>query len=427
MTQSGDVWTIDLGDFNPDKVIFNNGSGLQTGDLTFVDGATYDKNGPIGAVIPEHTVYFENTDNWSAVYVYMWGGYVNGWPGEQMTLVEDNLYKFVFKCDNVDGQCLIFNNGNGTQTGDIKNFVDGATYLPNGTIKGEGPIDPVDPVFYVRGLNDNWDANDDTRMTDGGNGVYTYSVAALSAGDTFKIACYNWDDGQYSSLNTAMELGTEYDMMSAAGYDTDMALGVNATDVTITFDYNNMKVTVTGTASDPIVAEPKELYLVGTLTGWSLDENYRMEREENVYTYTFTEDLVPNSDFQFKIWDGTWDWSFGAGDVVLDANSKGQELDSWFDGQNFSLYGLNPTGSDAITISGLTIRFTLVEGSDHRGSSIPSIFEFDYSLLTGVENIAADAADVARYYNLQGVEVAEPAAGLYIRVRGAQTDKVYIR
>lgn len=51
---------------------------------------------------------------------------------------------------------------------------------------------------------------------------------------------------------------------------------------------------------------------------------------------------------------------------------------------------------------------------------------------TGVEEIAVDVEEAAvdapvEYYNLQGVRVAEPKAGLYIRVQGKTVTKVYIR
>lgn len=48
MTKSGDVWTY-TGDGTPTRIIFNNNdNGKQTGNLTFVDGATYNTTGVIG-------------------------------------------------------------------------------------------------------------------------------------------------------------------------------------------------------------------------------------------------------------------------------------------------------------------------------------------------------------------------------------------
>ncbi len=48
-------------------------------------------------------------------------------------------------------------------------------------------------------------------------------------------------------------------------------------------------------------------------------------------------------------------------------------------------------------------------------------------IVTGLEAVSAAADAEAVYYNLQGVRVDNPAAGLYIRVRGAEVSKVMIR
>ncbi len=46
---------------------------------------------------------------------------------------------------------------------------------------------------------------------------------------------------------------------------------------------------------------------------------------------------------------------------------------------------------------------------------------------TGVDDISADANGQARYFNLQGMPVANPASGIYIRVTGNTAEKVYIK
>ena len=46
---------------------------------------------------------------------------------------------------------------------------------------------------------------------------------------------------------------------------------------------------------------------------------------------------------------------------------------------------------------------------------------------SAVEDIEAAEAAPARYYNLQGVEVANPENGLYIRVSGDKATKVIIK
>ena len=47
---------------------------------------------------------------------------------------------------------------------------------------------------------------------------------------------------------------------------------------------------------------------------------------------------------------------------------------------------------------------------------------------SGVQTVAVDNNNAtAKYYNLQGVEVANPESGLYIVVKGNETKKVLVK
>ena len=46
------------------------------------------------------------------------------------------------------------------------------------------------------------------------------------------------------------------------------------------------------------------------------------------------------------------------------------------------------------------------------------------SAVSGIENIEADVNTPVEYFNLQGVKVANPSNGLYIRRQGGKTSKV---
>ena len=46
---------------------------------------------------------------------------------------------------------------------------------------------------------------------------------------------------------------------------------------------------------------------------------------------------------------------------------------------------------------------------------------------SGIDNITTDSNAPAEYYNLQGVRVANPEAGLYIRRQGNNVTKVYVK
>ena len=76
------------------------------------------------------TVYFQNTSNWSKVCCYMWnssGETKNAeWPGVEMTLDKNNVYKYTTSTDYAN---VIFNNGgNGQQTKDLQFPGDGQIF-----------------------------------------------------------------------------------------------------------------------------------------------------------------------------------------------------------------------------------------------------------------------------------------------------------
>lgn len=114
---------------------------------------------------------------------------------------------------------------------------------------------------------------------------------------------------------------------------------------------------IVGEDPEPPTPVSKELYLVGENYGtWQNDEAYKMTREDNVYTITLPEGLSG----EWKIWDGTWDYTFGAG---ADQPVAGTATDAWF--KSSANFSLNTTAKTTVT-------FTLVEGSDVENSSIPS-------------------------------------------------------
>lgn len=90
--------------------------------VLYKDGYTPVDPDPVDPVDPstEGTVYYKNTNNWSTVYAYYWSDSdtkMTTWPGEKMTSVGNGVYRIEVPSD---ATYIIFNNGNGTQTGDLK-------------------------------------------------------------------------------------------------------------------------------------------------------------------------------------------------------------------------------------------------------------------------------------------------------------------
>lgn len=53
--------------------------------------------------------------------------------------------------------------------------------------------------------------------------------------------------------------------------------------------------------------------------------------------------------------------------------------------------------------------------------------EVESGSTTGIEGVEADENAPAEYYNLQGVRVANPENGIFIRRQGAKVEKVYVK
>lgn len=80
----------------------------------------YAKWGEFNPVIAEYNnvIYFENTKKWSEVYCYTWtSDPAVAWPGVKMDLLEGNIFWTNIAKDQAN---VIFNNGAGTQTKDLK-------------------------------------------------------------------------------------------------------------------------------------------------------------------------------------------------------------------------------------------------------------------------------------------------------------------
>ena len=97
---------------------------------------------PVGG----RTVYFSNVNHWDTVYAYVWndaGGKNAEWPGEVMTLVEeDNGFGQQVYSFTVSGEYnyIIFSNGNGIQCADINlnEVADNGFYLTGDIVNDKG-------------------------------------------------------------------------------------------------------------------------------------------------------------------------------------------------------------------------------------------------------------------------------------------------
>ena len=127
-------------------IIFSNGSGTQTADLTWINNGVYTSAGYAGLFgeyqggnnegnddekTENKWIFYYNDTNWgnSTVYAYAWDAgngdktYLGSWPGTTMAKNADDMWEISFTTtDNLVTPMVIFNNGQGgssNQTADL--------------------------------------------------------------------------------------------------------------------------------------------------------------------------------------------------------------------------------------------------------------------------------------------------------------------
>ena len=297
------------------------------------------------------TVKFTNPNNWANVSVYTFSPELcGGWPGKAMTKGADGVWTYTGTGTITSATKIIFNDTDGShnpkQTGNL-DLVDGATYDMAGVVGAEEKeytvyFDNTDnwPNVYVWG----WDTfasymtggYPGVKLEKGSNGYYAWTIKSTSA---------------------TAPTGTGFQFNNGLSGDDERKTGdiTNFADGNIYLPSGALKGDDNGDDNNDL-----EIYVVGAKNDWNNhDANYKMTKTgDNVYTITASNIFGG----EWKLCNGTWDWTFGMGDS-LEPNVDNQ---CWFDGQNFK----------AITSDEVTLTFTLVAGSAVKDSGIASYVKY---------------------------------------------------
>ena len=168
-----DVYSYTLEAGAAANVIFNNGS-QQTADLKweagkyFINTTWYTKEeaeAQLAKPAEYEYIYFVNVQNWAAVKIYTWTPEIAGWPGVAMTKEADQIggydvYSYKVDKGSVFGG-MLFNNGNGTKTGDLtwtpgKYFVKDKWYTKEDAIEKLGGTTVLLPTVALAGEMNTW-------------------------------------------------------------------------------------------------------------------------------------------------------------------------------------------------------------------------------------------------------------------------------
>lgn len=416
MTKAGDVWTYEADTDMPEKIIFNGGNGqAQTNDLNFVNEATYDMNGVVGAVITYAKIYIPYYQyKHEVAYIYSWSPGIFGNPGTQMTKVTENNIEFWMaevNSDNlpatVDGW-LLHNGSWGDKTSDLSRVEFKANYVYSIMDASSTPLadyklpdDPSDVVTYVlRGQifgNPDWE---DYAMTEA-DGVWSYTGNAVPGNFGIKQVTNGSQTAWYSAPG-AYEI-------NANGVYTCSAEGSNnfanmmTGEMTITFDPAALTLTVSGSGITPEIDYTAwYLNVLGDFNEW-IPEGVSFNAE-GIATATGLK--IGTSTFKIKLWNGSTDiWRSNGTEVSLD-----QEV-VLTENQETPMIIAGATDDDIFDVTYDAVNNIMVVKKT--GSS-------------GIENIVTDETP-AEYFNLQGIRIANPVAGLYLMRKGNEVKKVLVK
>lgn len=292
--------------------------------------------------------------------------------------------------------------------------IDGGS-VPNATIKFkpatnellvEGETVEVVNEYYLRGLGGNWDAKEEYKFTNN-DGIYTLENVNLGAGQTFKIGTASWSES-WSSCEMGMVTGTTYDMVltSEGG---DMAMEASVEGATITFDSKKKTMLITGKQGEVVI--PEKFYIIGQVNGedWAANNGFEMTKTATGFEATFTIGNAMESGFGY--------FSF---------TEKLSENDDWSGmGQRWGAatadYAL--TNGDQATIQMGENAFKVEADKQLHITLDWATKTFTVDISTGVAAVEA-ANGEAVYFNMQGVRVANPENGLFIRVQNGKAVKV---
>ena len=261
------------------NVIFNNGS-QQTADLKWTAGKYYCKDGwytkeeaaaKLGQPVEYESVYFVNVDGWSSVKIYTWSAEVATWPGEDMKkepekIADKDVWSYTVEKGTTFGG-MLFNNGSGTQTADLK-WTAGKYYVKDGWYTKEeaveklsGPVTPPVITYVLMGVKGDWSTGIALSANPDNANEYVLLGQDIAEGDAVKVVtltdgvatawCGNVDEysveRSYDDMGNIVLAPGKYDFYYKVAEDRIYISANSTTDVeTVTTSKNVAKFILNG-------------------------------------------------------------------------------------------------------------------------------------------------------------------------------------
>lgn len=264
------------------------------------------------------------------------------------------------------------------------------------------------------GVQAGWDLEKSTALlaTTSNPDVYTGTVY-LEGGKDFKLlTTTDWGGTEYGSAEGAV---SENGVTQLASGTMDTGYGKlnvsESANYLLTVDLGQMKMTAEKSSYQDTQIHNCSLFMVGDATagGWSVDEGTPLYQQTDT-PYVYNSGAVALNKGAFKIattikGGGTFASKYFYFRDAADETKM--VLDQTEDLQ----WQITEAGNYIVEANTLTntISITKAQGAG------------------GIDTMITDGDIETEYYTLQGVKVAEPTTGLYLRVRGTKAEKIMVR
>lgn len=312
---------------------------------------------------------------------------------------------------NEEGGHMTINNDNATRTYNVKiNTIDKTIYIE--------PTE-LDDLYLMNNFSndENWEADPSFKFTNEGDGQYSLTIGEVNADGEFKVATADWFV-EFATLDEeTIDNNGEVEVSTLGG--SDMKLSQTLLNVTFSLDINEGILSVSGT---PVPTEGVVLTLGNdqTMQSGTVDN-----KGGNIKAISANEDGVV-AVFVYAPAGSTVYYREKPEEPELRVVKRASAPAEWTAAKtNSALTGLD---TPYITLSGDgTVQ---VKYNSNGVDSDPVDYDYavtpadDTNIPNGIEEVIAAEDGEAVYYNLQGVRVANPKNGIYVKVVNGKAVKV---
>ena len=362
----------------------------------------------VTAITSEWGIYLDKASTkWTNANLYTWDAnnttYTGTWPGNAMGVTTVNGTEYYYSLiRNAKTINLIFNNGT-EQTVDITG-ISGESFFKLTTKNGEGKWQ-VEKVENSTGGGEEEEETETLvfNVTVPAGTENCYIVGSFNEWGKF-VAMEKAGDNNFTvSIDNLKKSEVKYKYTCGEGWDYVEMQADKVTDVQDRSYTANDVVAAWKSTPSTTVTYPEKVYIVGHDNAWDPAKPLEISGTDGVYTIdnvTFV-----NTGFKMSTQKGSWD-AFNAGVLYVQNAIVNEEATITKGSSDDSK--ISATGTFNLTIDLVNMTFLAID-----------------PLTVAIEEVATDNAPI-EYYNLQGVKVANPENGIFIKKQGSKTTKVVL-